>query len=362
MAFVSDIMDFIDAAVAGAAEATFVGVASGYGSMITIFAIIAFVVYGIALTLGIASARAGDVFQLLLRVILIFFLGLSWANFEFIYDTLTNISDSLVAILFGVANDSAATSTNELADLFASQAQTTAGSVIQAEGSIARGILGALMYVLLAGLQAAYVLVAGFAKIMIGILIGLGPFAIAATCIQRTQFLFEAWLSALIGYFMYPVAAAGVMGFVVSVAGEVFAVQADGALIGITSFVVLILVGIFALKSIPQIASNITGQINLAGIAPEALRIASRPATKMGEFTKASAAQMASGATTGGETVQRAAQNRRFGSARDMKLANAGARLANNTVGRFVQRRRDVQFAREANERVRAKAVARKTK
>jgi hypothetical protein len=67
-------------------------------------------------------------------------------------------------------------------------------------------------------------------------------------------------------------------------------------------------------------------------------------------------AQVLSGATTGGETIQRAAQNRRFGSSMDMKLANVGAKISDNAAGRFVQRRRDVQFARASNERLRAKA------
>ncbi len=278
--------------------------------------------------------------------------GLTWANFEVIYDAMTNTSDAFVTALFSVAG-SGASSSVESAEQFASDAQATASSVIRAEGSITRGVLGALMYVLLAALQAAYVLVAGFAKIMIGILIGLAPFAIGSTCFTRTQFLFEAWLSSLIGYFLYPVAAAGVMGFVATVARNAFTASADSTLLGVTGVVVIILVGIFALKSIPQIASNITGQLNLGGIAPEALSIAARPAIKAGEVTKTAGMQVVSGVTTGGETAQRAAHSRRFGSAIDMKLANAGARLGNNKLGRFVQRRRDVQFAREANERIR---------
>jgi hypothetical protein len=128
-------------------------------------------------------------------------------------------------------------------------------------------------------------------------------------------------------------------------------------LIGITGVVVIIIVGIYALKSIPQIASNITGQMNLGGIAPQALSIVSRPATKAGEIARASGAQVASGATTGGETVQQAALLRRRGSATDAVLATAGAKLGNNTIGHYVQRRRHGQAAREANDRIRGKTT-----
>lgn len=356
MAIVSDIMSFIDSAVSGAAEGTFVAVASNFGGMITVVATIAFAVFGLAVGLGVFAVRAGDLAQLVLRIVLIFTFGLSWANFEIIYDGLTGASDALVSALFSVADGSGATSSDQLAEGFANQAQETAAGVIRAESAIARGFLGAIMYLLLAGLQAAYILVAGFAKIMIGILIGLAPFAIAATCLNRTQFLFEAWVSSLIGYFMYPVAAAGVMGFIAAVATQAFDTRSETTLIGITGVVVIIIVGIYALWTIPQIASNITGQLNLGGIAPQALSIVGRPMLKAGEITKGAGAQVLSGATTGGETAQRAAQTRRFGSAMDMKLANTGARISDNAVGRFVQRRRDVQFARESNERHRAKS------
>ena len=356
MAIVADIMGFIDSAVNNAAEDTFVVVAANYGGLITILATIAFAIFGLAIGLGMITVRTGDLTQLVLRIVLIFTFGLSWPNFEVIYDALTNTGDGLVAALFSVADESGAGSSIDLAENFANQAQETAASVIRAESAIARGFLGAIMYLLLATLQAAYILVAGFAKIMIGILIGLAPFAIAATCLNRTQFLFEAWVSALIGYFMYPVAAAGVMGFIASVATRAFDISDDSTLIGITGVVVIIIVGIYALYTIPQVASNITGQLNLGGIAPQALSIATRPAMKAGEITKGAGAQVLSGATTGGETSQRAAMSRRFGSAMDMRLANAGAKLSDNSAGRFVQRRRDMQFAREANERLRAKA------
>ncbi|TCS55271.1 TrbL/VirB6 plasmid conjugal transfer protein [Primorskyibacter sedentarius] len=356
MAIVYEIMGFIDTAVSGAAEGTFVAVASNFGGVITVVATIAFAMFGLAVGLGVFSVRTGDLAQLVLRIILIFTFGLSWANFEVIYDALTNTGDALVTALFSVADGSGATSSVDLAEGFADQAQETAASVIRAESAIARGFLGAIMYLLLAMLQAAYILVAGFAKIMIGILIGLAPFAIAATCLNRTQFLFEAWVSSLIGYFMYPVAAAGVMGFIAAVATQAFGARSDTTLIGITGVVVIIIVGIYALLTIPQIASNITGQLNLGGIAPQALSIVGRPMLKAGEITQGAGKQVLSGATTGGETAQRAAQVRRFGSAMDMKLANAGARLSNNAAGRFVQRRRDVQFARESNERLRAKS------
>lgn len=356
MAYVTPIMAFIDTAVSGTAENVYRTIAGGYGGMITMFATLAFAAFGLSIALGAMTVKASDLTQLVFRIVLIFTFGLSWSNFEAIYDALTNVSDGLVAALFAAADGTGAESATKLADSFADDAQEVAASVIRAESSIVRGILGALMVVLLGALQAAYILIAGFAKMMIGILIGLAPFAIAATCLQRTQFLFEAWLSSLIGYFLYPVAAAGVMGFVATVAKNMFWETDTSALVGITGFFVIIIVGFFALKSIPQIASNITGQLNLGGIAPEALRMVGSPVVKAGQIAKPRAAQFLSGATTGGDTIQNAEFNRRRGSATDLKYATRGAQLANNRLGHFVQRRRDLQFARNSNTRMRLKS------
>lgn len=353
MNLVQDIMGFIDTAIGGAAESIYLSIGGSYIPIVTILATISIILYGLAVSFGVLKVRPGDLAQLVIRIVIIFTFGLSWPNFQFIYDALQNISDGLVEAIFSVAGGSAG-SIDSLADEFATQAQTTAGTVIRAEGTITRGFLGAIMYIMLAALMAAYILVAGFAKIMIGILVGLAPFAFSMTVHRKTQFLFEAWMSSLIGYFMYPVAAAGVMGFIAAVADRAFITSAPDTLLGITGVVVIIIVGIYALYKIPTIASNITGKLDLGGIAPEALNIVSRPVAKTADVTKGMMSQIASGATTGGETVQRAQQSRRFGSATDMKLANVGARLANNAAGRFVQRRRDVQFARASNERIRA--------
>src|SRR5690606_34488816 len=93
--------------------------------------------------------------------------------------------------------------------------------------------------------------------------------------------LFEAWLSAFIGYLMYPVAAAGIIGTVINVSANYnlsnIGTGSAVTLGSILGFLVIIFVGFFALWSIPQAVSNITGQFNLAGITPQALKVAGLP-------------------------------------------------------------------------------------
>jgi len=48
----------------------------------------------------------------------------------------------------------------------------------------------------------------------------------------------------------------------------------------ILGFFVIVFVGIFALMAIPNAVTHVTGQISLASIAPQALRVAGKPLEK----------------------------------------------------------------------------------
>ena len=165
-------------------------------------------------------------------------------------------------------------------------AQGVAGnvdSVSSAMSSIMRGFVAAVLYVVLGVLMAVYVFIVGFSKLMIAFLLGVAPIAIGATIFEKTKGMFDAWLSAMIGYLMYPVASAGVIVAVVTVAHDVFRETEDVTDLGsILGFFVIVFVGIFALMAIPNAVTHITGQISLASIAPQALRVAGKPLEKTG--------------------------------------------------------------------------------
>ena len=176
-----------------------------------------------------------------------------------------------------------------------------------------------LLFIVLSILMAAYVLIVGFSKIMIAFLLGVAPLAMIATIFERTKTLFEAWLTAFVGYLLYPVAAAAVIGAVVSMADAQFRPQADVETAAmIVGFLVVAFVGIFALLAIPTAASHITGSFQLANFAPEALRAVATPGKMLGRYVAPRAEAAASGARTG-KTPAMAAR------ARDREWAEKGA-------------------------------------
>ena len=55
--------------------------------------------------------------------------------------------------------------------------------------------------------------------------------------------------------------------------------------IDIVVLFVIVFVGIFALMAIPNAVTHITGQISLASIAPQALRVAGKPLEKASDYS-----------------------------------------------------------------------------
>lgn len=279
MNFISQIVGQIDTAVLSTASQFYQNTASSVLSLYTALLGLLFAFLGVMVALNVYTISMRDAVQIGMRIVLVFAFGLSWANFSILYDTLTNTSQNLALGYFSIGGAGLPAQPDAAMDRFATDMANVVDTVTQAMGSIARGIIGALVYGVLAVLMAAYVLIVAFSKIMIAFLLGLAPLAMMATIFERTKTFFEAWLSALIGYLLYPVAAAGIIGTVINVSNNYTMTNPSGSTLGsILGFLVMIFVGIFALKSIPQAVANITGQFNLASVTPQALRVVGSPA------------------------------------------------------------------------------------
>ena len=297
MDLVSHMLGMLDKAILNAGHTFFETTASAVAPLYTAFLSILLVLVGINAALNVYRISMRDAFQLSIRIVIVLMFGLFWTNFSTLYDAMSTGTANLALSFFSVTGDSlGAANTYVAMDGFSQKMAENVDAVSEAQGSIMRGVIAALLYAVLALLMAAYVLIVAFAKIMIAFLLGLAPFAIMATIFEKSKNLFEAWLSALIGYLLYPVAAAAIIGTVITVANDVHRETAEVTNIGaILAFLVMCFVGFFALRAIPQAAAHITGQIGLANMAPEALRVAYKPLVKTGEWAAPRAREFSSG-------------------------------------------------------------------
>lgn len=311
MGIVTDILTSLDNSIRVTGEQFFENTAHAMTPVLSIMMTLLLALIAMNMALGVWRMSVRDATQIATRVLMVYLFALSWQNFGAFYDALSSASGNLALSFFDRAADTGRDNTYAAMDLFAIQMGDTADGVLRGMGSIARGLLGAITYLMLAGLMAVYILIVGFAKIMIAVLLGLAPFAIVMTLFDKTKSLFEAWLSSFIGYLMYPIAAAAVVATVVTLANQQAVAQEDvSSLDQILGFLVIAIVGIGALWEIRTAATNITGQIHLASFAPQALRMGNRAVgmgSRIGQAGIAGAASAAGMATAGAALAHPAA-------------------------------------------------------
>ncbi|MDF3855626.1 type IV secretion system protein [Paracoccus pantotrophus] len=277
MGIVTDIMTTIDNSIMSAGQKFFEATASGMQPVMTIATTILLILIGINMAVGYYQISGRDSLQLATRIVMIYIFAFSWSNFSVVYQAFAHTGDTLAMEFFNVASSTSTSSIYGAMDKVAADMSDAADGVARSQGSIMRGVLGAAFYIFLAALMAIYVLIVAFAKIMIAVLLGIAPLAIVATIFERTKNLFEAWLESLVGYLMYPIAASSVISVIVVVAQDQFVEQDNVQTINqLLGFTVVVFVGIFALKAIPDAAGHMTGHFRLSTIAPDAMRMGQR--------------------------------------------------------------------------------------
>lgn len=275
MGIVTNILGTIDRSIQATGGQFFESTATALGPLASILATILVITVGLNVAIGAYNLSIQDSLRLIWRICLVFTFALSWRNFGTLYVALSDGAGNLAMSFFDITGGGPR-SPNAAMDAFSRQMGDTADGVLSARGAIARGVLGALLYLVLAALMAAYVLIVGFSKIMMAFLLGVAPLAMLLALFDKTKSQFESWLSSFIGYLLYPVAAAALIATIAAVAAEQFTSQENvGTLYDLLGFLVVAIVGGVGLLSIPKAVSHITGQIHLASFAPEALRMVS---------------------------------------------------------------------------------------
>lgn len=330
MGIVTDIMSALDGAISNSGRALFENTAQSLGPLALIVATLMLVVIGLGMAFGASRIGMREGLGYMLRICLVFMFGLSWQNFGLVYDALANGLQNLGLSMFATVGAALKQPTAVAAmDAFSGESQNVTNEVIRAQSSITRGVISALLFCLLAVFNAAYILVVGFAKVMIAFLVAVAPLAIIATLFTKTQNLFESWLSALVGYSLWPLAAAAVVATMTLALDRISVPDGKGAgLVAMLGFLVLNTVSLFALLQIPTAVSNLSGQINLANLGAAAGSALGLAAGGAGTLAKKTVGQFISGAVRGGHTSQMARVANPRGTDMERAFADAGNRAA----------------------------------
>lgn len=288
---------------------------------------------GFRVMTGGAVLSMDNVGQLLIRITIIFTVGLYWQHFEYFYDILSQSTGEIAFSFFTTASDSVANNPAQGMDQFANDNKAAVNNAVRAQGSITRGVLGAFLLFMMGCLQVAYVFVVAFSKIALGICIAVAPVSFLCLMSERTKNLFETWLQSIIAYSMYPIAAAATVGVLTTMLGTIGqnSPSTPSTLDSIMIFIVLMLLGKGTLVAIPIMASNLTGHISLSSFSPDTLKGATGGlAGKV--FGKASnqARQFINGARHNGQTIEQT----RMVNTSSKRAAEAGRRIRDKLSGR----------------------------
>ncbi|TNC66270.1 type IV secretion system protein [Rubellimicrobium roseum] len=268
MGFVTWMVQTADEALDAAAESSFGALAGAMGSMIMLASTLLIILVLVSFAFQTRSMDGRTAVLLLARLLLINAFALNWVQFNAvssaIIDGLDQLGGAMIEALGGTGPEGAigfAEAFDEVLATFGDylNAATTemgwmAGAMITALGTAIMGIVGAL---------AGGVLI--FSKIMLTLMIGLAPVMIAASIFEATKDYFHRWLSALVGYAMYPLIIAGVMSTIVSMARSMMESLGDpndadsiGALL---PFFAMVFMAAGMIAAIPLIVKALSGNV-----------------------------------------------------------------------------------------------------
>ena len=280
MAIIAEVLELVDTTVTGIAGGTYADVVTALNPIVAAASVLLVILVGINIMIQVVHLTIGTLISLVLRIVVIN-IFLSFAEFNAVYDVLTNapaeIGASFLTSLSGgqITEISGGESTalyGELDGLYLKALNL--GQAVAENGGIFVGALTSLMMFLIAAMMAVVtIMVMSAAKIMLAVLIALGPVAIVCTFFKQTAPIFEAWVKLAIGFAFVPLLVAAMAGFTIATASEVAPADLDSVeTLGDTlSFVVVMLLGVGLMIMVPTFAQALAAtNIGLGAIAANA--------------------------------------------------------------------------------------------
>lgn len=194
------------------------------------------------------------------RYVIVLAVATTWAQFEWIYDILTNTPSSIGAALLGatdapnlnVALDQMVTEIFEFSDRATEESRWFTISL----ASIVLWILGAVM-------ACVAIIVSAVAKIGLAMAVSLAPIFIGSLLFRGTSNLFTSWSRWTIGFALIPLVLAGMMGAVLGVGEAIMGqtAEAPSTLAEVASFVIISFAAIIMMSQVPVMVNGLAGTI-----------------------------------------------------------------------------------------------------
>lgn len=257
--FVQTTLEELDLAIIGYASSSFAAFAAPIAATCQLMGLVGLAFIALNSILQWVPIRVSEYIRWGVRYVVVTAVATSWAQFEPIYDIVTNTPGAIGAELIGatgapnlnVAFDAMIEALFEFSDRLADES----GLIGISMASIVVWIIGGLM-------AAAAIIVISLGKIGLAMAVALAPFFIPTLMFKATSSLFESWVRFTLGFALIPLVMAGVIGAIVGIGEGMISEATDAtALADAAGFVIVGVGAVFLTMQVPTLVNSLSGTI-----------------------------------------------------------------------------------------------------
>lgn len=191
------------------------------------------------------------------RYVIITAVATTWAQFQPIYDIVTNTPGAVGAELLGATG---APNLNTALDQMITGLFDFSDRAAEESGMFSISLTSVLVWVVGALMACVAIIVTGIGKIGLAMSISLAPIFIPTLMFKATGNLFESWVRFTIGFALIPLVTAGIMGAIVGI-GQGMISEADAAaeLSDAAGFLIVGAGAIFMMANVPTMVNGLSG-------------------------------------------------------------------------------------------------------
>lgn len=312
MAVIQPIVESAESFMTNAARSTFLGLVEASGTLVGYMAVLAVALVGVNMLTQARPMAVVDALALSLKLALIGIFAWNWTQFWAVADAILRSIDSVAGGILlssgnGLAGDTIADGFGAAIDDMMAQFTLASTSIAEEMGGLfTTAIISGICFLLIGTVSAIAAILILFPKIVITVLLGLAPIAIAMTIFSGTKGYFERWLSSCITWSLYPLFIASIFSIMVSMGTDMInriGTDGYGSVGDFIPFVVLMILILISMALLPTLVSSISGSFHTAGIARTVGMAASNVGTlkRAGSSTVAGASALA---RTPGQTLR----------------------------------------------------------
>lgn len=265
--FIGELLQRIDASGENFSERAFEALSRDIAPLLRLLFMLAILFYGVQLLLGISRLSVGEVIGRLVRILVIFILVGTWANFHaLIYDWVTTVPGAAGRAILAASGTGVSEPTNGLSQIWKT-ANVAAAAFSEQAGyfSVLPALVGMIIMVF-AGLFVAIALgILVLSKVILWALLGTAPVFLACMFFNATRNYALGWINQCLLYAMIPLFVYVIAAFLIAaMAPELTKIdQLSGnrelSLSDFAAFIMLCLAGSFVLFHVQSLAQGIAG-------------------------------------------------------------------------------------------------------